>query len=1010
MANIVGTNGNDNLVGTTGDDTINALKRIAPGIDTIDGLAGIDTLIVNAATETDGVQLSSGASPTFQVRSSSGNFYVDAYNMERVQFTGGAGNDSIDTASHGGAVNGGAGVDFWRADLGAVASGITFTLGTTTSIAAADLTSILNLEQIDLTTGAGNDVLTGGALADRIVSGAGDDTLNAKTIIAEGPGDVVDGGTGNDTLIVNASAETDTVQLFSGASPTFQVRSASGNFYVDAYSMERVQFTGGSANDSIDTANHGGTVNGGAGIDFWRADLGAVAANIAFTLGTTTSIVAAGLTSLLNLEQIDLTTGGGSDTITGGIFGDRIVTGGGNDTINTKAIVSGGSGDVADGGAGTDTLVVNAAAETDGVQLFSGGSPTFQVRSSSGNFYVDAYNMEKVNFTGGSANDSIDTGNHGGIIDGGGGIDTWTGNLSAIASSIIFTVQPTTSILAAGLQLKNLEAINLTTGGGNDTITGGTLADDIFTGLGNDTINALTRPAGGSGIDVVDGGGGIDTLIVDAGAETQGLQLFSSGSPTFQVRSNSGNFYVDAYNMEKIKFTGGSAGDAINTGNHGGTVDGGAGIDFWSADLSALAVNVAFTLGSTTSIVAAGLTSIVNLERIDLTTGSGNDTLVGGIQGDRIIAGAGDDTINALTRPAGANPIDIVDGGIGTDTLIVNASAETQRVQLFTGGSPTFTVRSNSGNFYVDAYNMEKVNFTGGSANDSIDTGNHGGTVNGGAGVDFWTADVSAVASAIAFTVGTTTSIAAAGLSSLLSLERVDLTTGAGNDTLVGGNFADRLATGAGNDTINAGRRVAGSGPIDIVDGGAGTDSLIVDASAETMGVQLFSGGSPTFQVRSSSGHFAVDAYNMETVTFTGGAGNDLLNGGAGNDVLTAGAGKDSLRGGGGNDSLTGGADADQFVFGNSGNGSDTVADFSGQTAFGGGVGQHDVLAFSGVLTGTFAYRGSAAFTATGNTEARATAGHVFVDFDGNGAADINITVTGLANAGQLVAADFAFN
>src|SRR5207245_168596 len=121
-----------------------------------------------------------------------------------------------------------------------------------------------------------------------------------------------------------------------------------------------------------------------------------------------------------------------------------------------------------------------------------------------------------------------------------------------------------------------------------------------------------------------------------------------------------------------------------------------------------------------------------------------------------------------------------------------------------------------SGNFYVDAYNMEKVNFTGGSANDTINTGNHGGTVNGGAGVDSWMADLSAVASNIAFTVGTTTSIAAAGLTALLALERVDLTTGSGSDTLVGGNFADRLVTGAGNDTIDAGRR-AGSGPIDIV-------------------------------------------------------------------------------------------------------------------------------------------------------------------------------------------------
>jgi Ca2+-binding RTX toxin-like protein len=300
-------------------------------------------------------------------------------------------------------------------------------------------------------------------------------------------------------------------------------------------------------------------------------------------------------------------------------------------------------------------------------------------------------------------------------------------------------------------------------------------------------------------------------------------------------------------------------------------------------------------------------------------------------------------------------------------------------------------VRSNSGNFYVDAYNMEVVKFTGGSANDTIDTGNHGGTVDGGTGIDFWTADLGGLTAGIAFTLGTTTSIGSAGLTSILNLERIDLTTGSGNDTLVGGNFADHLVTGAGNDTINAGRRLAGSSPIDVVDGGTASDTLIVDASSETMGVQLTSGGSPTFAVRSNSGNFYVDAYNMEKVIATGGAG------------------KDALWGGAGNDSLTGGAGADLFGFGSGSNGSDTVADFSGQTAFGGGAGQQDVLAFDDVLTGTFAYLGSGAFTGSGNTEARASGSHVFVDFDGNGAADINITVTGLTSAGQLSAADFTF-
>src|SRR5690348_13817002 len=88
-------------------------------------------------------------------------------------------------------------------------------------------------------------------------------------------------------------------------------------------------------------------------------------------------------------------------------------------------------------------------------------------------------------------------------------------------------------------------------GDNNDNILNGTSAADQINGLGgDDTIDAKTRPtAPGSGTDVVDGGTGIDTLIVDASAETQAVQLLTGNSPTYQVRSTSGHFYVDAYNM-----------------------------------------------------------------------------------------------------------------------------------------------------------------------------------------------------------------------------------------------------------------------------------------------------------------------------------------------------------------------------------------------------------------------------------------------------------------------------
>ena len=72
---------------------------------------------------------------------------------------------------------------------------------------------------------------------------------------------------------------------------------------------------------------------------------------------------------------------------------------------------------------------------------------------------------------------------------------------------------------------------------------------------------------------------------------------------------------------------------------------------------------------------------------------------------------------------------------------------------------------------------------------------------------------------------------------------------------------------------------------------------------------------------------------------------------------------------------------------------------------------QGDVLAFEGMLVGAFSYRGSAAFTGGGdNTEARVSGDAVLVDADGDGAADLTITLTGLTSASQLSDKDFLFS
>ncbi|MEH2165099.1 MAG: calcium-binding protein [Nostoc sp.] len=163
---------------------------------------------------------------------------------------------------------------------------------------------------------------------------------------------------------------------------------------------------------------------------------------------------------------------------------------------------------------------------------------------------------------------------------------------------------------------------------------------------------------------------------------------------------------------------------------------------------------------------------------------------------------------------------------------------------------------------------------------------------------------------------------------------------GAGNDTLNGGTGNDNLYGGIGFDTLNGGDGNDRIFDTDgIVDGGAGTDTLIADYSQFDNG-----SGVEVAYLRQNAifsrltGNPVLNYSNIERFEITGtqyadvlrGApGNDILNGGAGNDALFGGAGNDTLNGGAGNDILTGGTGADKFVFNFNLEGLDVIKNFS---------------------------------------------------------------------------------
>lgn len=269
---------------------------------------------------------------------------------------------------------------------------------------------------------------------------------------------------------------------------------------------------------------------------------------------------------------------------------------------------------------------------------------------------------------------------------------------------------------------------------------------------------------------------------------------------------------------------------------------------------------------------------------------------------------------------------------------------------------------------------------------------------------------------------------------------------GGGDDSIVAGAGNDRIIFTSGNDVIhgdgeNTGadvldlRRFASSDVSFVLDG---TDVLIEtpdgvirleaqvlhDLGHENSNIEeiIFADSSldeETIRWRVLADQISVEDDVVQGTEFAdyiytdagsdavfGNGGDDWLEGAEGPDSLSGGSGNDTISGGSGDDSLTGGQGADAFVF-VLGDGMDTITDFN---ALDGGDYEGDVMCFEWLGVGTFTYLGAGAFSGgSDNPEARVSDNQVLVDTDGDGTADITVTLTGLTNASQLTADDFLF-
>ncbi len=883
----------------------------------VSGFAGSDVLTLDAS------QLSASYGAIVNVSRSA---------MSDVDFTGGAGNDTIvfgNGFSQVGSVDGGGGTN---------------TVGLAGSTTGANI--VANFDGSEFANFSGLQLEEGDYYGITIINGF----------------------TGNDVINIDAS------QLTSGYRTSIDVSQVSLT----------VNFAGGTDDDTlIFGANIGnaGTVDGGGGTNTLELTGGGS--------DVTTDFAGANFT---NFQSLVLEDGNNYDiTATSGFNG-----GGLSVDASRLAHAYHASIDASQisqtvhfiGGAGDDTIIV--AGDSAASDTIDGGANDALDQNILG---LAGGTSSAVTLTGYTGDDSVtpqisnvqklvlvDGASYSLVIDGkfAESSDSFHLDASALTGSNAVTLDLTNA---------NVGGIFVTTGAGDDTITVGSVGGDISTGAGDDTL--ISNGFVGS----IEGGQGNDTLVLmaNSGASTindssvsgidnivlgvdQAYSLTVSGDI-----GNSGTLHIDASLLSSasaldldissattaaIAVTGGAGDDVVTVGGNLAdvTIDGGAGDNTVTLDGD-------YSAGITLSMIS-------NVGEVDLTAGNSyNITLAASnaSSGDFYLAG------DAL--------------GVG-DSLTVDSTAVTSgEVDIHGGaGNDTITTGVTSGNTYLDLSQGGEDTVHGGSANDSVYMGDALDTadrIDGGGGfntvylegdsyaggLDLGAGELANVNYVKLF--GDHTYVLAGDPATLNSSDYVTIDGGAmtggslqfdgsavtdgafslyggagddilkggsGNDTLdlsVGGE--DQLAGNGGNDIINAG---GGLDAGDQVVGGAGTDTLnfngdysagLVLGATTVTNVETFSfAAGHSYNITTNdatvSGTAVADTLVPGTLTvdgsklgasdvlvfdgsaeqesafvITGGAGNDVLTGGAGNDIFhLAHGGDDTIQGGAGNDTIFG--------------------------------------------------------------------------------------------------------
>ncbi|QDZ03014.2 CHRD domain-containing protein [Nitratireductor mangrovi] len=494
--------GIENIIGTnilltdylTGNAAANRIEGRA-GDDEIRGMAGNDVLLGQ-----DGNDLVMGGAGDDDLWGGFGNDQLKG-EADNDRLLGGAGADQLD---------GGDGTD--TADYSLSSARVAVNLAAGTGFGAdAQGDTLVNVENLVGTDYLPlPDILTGDANGNHIDGRAGDDIIYGgdgnDTLVGGDGNDTLYGGDGNDTLTGGAGADT---------------------------------LTGGAGSDTVDysDSNNRVAVNLGTNYAAGGHAAGDVISGVENIIGSNFLALGDVLTGDASANTLhglagndELAGAGGDDVLFGGTGNDTLSGGEGNDTLHGEDgndSLNGGEGDNhlfggegddhLRGWNGTDTLTGGDGNDTlfgdDGNDHLFGGAGNDSLSGWWGDDTLDGGDGDDGLF-GGRGTDTLTGGDGDDTLGGGDGADTLYGGDGTDTASFGSLTGVTVNLETGDAEGDTLFSIeNVTSGSGDDELTGDAGANRLDGGAGADTLyggDGADTLVGGDGADVLEGGGGND--------------------------------------------------------------------------------------------------------------------------------------------------------------------------------------------------------------------------------------------------------------------------------------------------------------------------------------------------------------------------------------------------------------------------------------------------------------------------------------------------------------------